>query len=163
MAQSSTYPGQFNANCAKLMTARVTSSRFSQNKSCCSAAASVHTRVRLKADVSATGLGGSAGRCCLAAVLFDGNGRMKKHKRDYYGSMESARSAAGSCCSQSRPRKGFIDSPERLWNETLYCCGIITALFFGLLLRVLFLFRHPCCSCSNPPRGRSFVSRRPCI
>lgn len=55
---------------------------------------------------------------------------MKKHKRDYSGSMESARSAAGSWCSQSRPQKGFIDSPERLWNETLYCYGIITVCYF---------------------------------
>lgn len=61
---------------------------------------------------------------------------MKKHKRDYSGSMESARSAAGSCCSQSRPQKGFIESPERLWNETLYCYGIIPVCycFFYILI-----------------------------
>lgn len=44
---------------------------------------------------------------------------MKKHKRDGASSMESARSAAGSWCSQSRPQIGFIGSLTRLWNKTL--------------------------------------------
>lgn len=62
---------------------------------------------------------------------------MKKHKRDYSSSMESARSAAGSWCSQSRPQRGFIEPLERLWNKAVYCYPRITAHF---CVRYFFLY-----------------------
>lgn len=72
-----------------------------------------------KPDVSTTGPARPAGRGGCVGLIFDRRWRMKKHKRDGASSMESARSAAGSWCSQSRPQIGFIGSMERLWNKTL--------------------------------------------
>ncbi|CAB1451362.1 unnamed protein product [Pleuronectes platessa] len=60
-----------------------------------------------------------ADRCGAVGSTFDASLPAKKHKQDGASSMESARSAAGSCCSQSRPQIGFIGSLERLWNKTL--------------------------------------------
>lgn len=111
--------GQFRANCAKLFTARVTSSRFSWNKSCSSVRIERNRRVTMKPNIPAIGPWGFVGRNCSVGFIFATHWRMKKHKRDGASSMESARSAAGSCCSQSGPQKAFIGWAERLWKETL--------------------------------------------
>lgn len=67
---------------------------------------------------------------------------MKKHKRDGASSMESATSAAGSWCSQSRPQKGFIGSLVRLWNKTLKWSGVLTRHFAWTIISIFLIYQQ---------------------
>lgn len=152
--------GQFDANWAKLLAARGASSGFSRNKSCSPERPAGNKRVPGEPNVPAARPPGFAGRCPAVASAFAGSWRMKKHKRDGASSMESARSAAGSWCSQSRPQIGFIGSPERRWSKTLKVsrCAARTTCGDAFLLtgRVAFVRR----SRTFLEKGGSFIPGR---